>query len=155
MLVDTMPDIQFCLLQGLHMEQASIFSHIQALPSKQQHRPKITLVGPISYLDSSPQNGPVDSSFSWPASLPVAHPPPGWLVWLPTSCQFPTAFGSSITAGLSCTLPGELPGTNVDYWRKSPQFWGNDYYQLRFLLGNVSACLCGSITHHYPLHILW
>jgi len=96
----------------------------------------------------------VYSSFSWPASLPFAHPPPGWLVWLPTSCQFPTAFGSPITAGLSCTLPGEWP-SYVDYWRKSPQFWCNDYYQMGFLLGNVSAYLCGSTTHHYPLHILW
>ncbi len=33
-LVDTMPDIQFCLLQGLHMEQSSLFTPF-ASPSKQ------------------------------------------------------------------------------------------------------------------------
>jgi len=40
--VDTMPDIQFCLLQGLHMEQLSLFSpfaslHTQTAAQAQDH----------------------------------------------------------------------------------------------------------------------
>jgi len=58
-------------------------------------KPKITLVGTTSNLDSLPWNGPVYNTPTWAVFLPVAHPPPGPLVWSPTFWQFSTAFRSS------------------------------------------------------------
>jgi len=47
-----MPDIQFCLIQGLCMEQESLIFYVQVPPHRQPPMLKIRLVNPTCCLDS-------------------------------------------------------------------------------------------------------
>jgi len=99
--VDTMPDIQFCLLQGLCMEQPSLFSPF-ASPSTQvatQAQDQISWTNLL--LGQLAMDGQVYNTTTCPASLLAALLLLGLLELLPAFWQYLVAW---TVEGTACTV---------------------------------------------------